>query len=96
MRDTITVNTRIPFGQRGRFGSRGKRVRDLSDKLLRWIIDNGDRDPMAAFVPAAKEVLAGRAITGAVFQAEDDLEAQADAILRNAGCGKFCRRRSKA
>jgi hypothetical protein len=85
----ITVNSRIPFGQRGRFGSYGRRVRDLSDKFLRWIVANADKDPMALYASAAKEALAGRARGEKEFQIEDDLQAQADAILLRAGAGEL-------
>ncbi len=86
----ITVNTPICFGQKGRFGSYGKRVRDLSDKMLRFIIEKKDVDPMAQYVEAAKEVLACRARLDKDFAIEDDLDSAADAILKNAGYKNLC------
>ena len=93
MRDTpITVNTKIPFGLAGHGGFRNKRVRDLTDKQLAWIVEHGNEDPMAAYVPAVKEVIAARAAGDLEMQAEDNLEAQADEYLRNHGFGALCKK----
>jgi hypothetical protein len=89
---SITPKSRINFGNRGRYGSYGKRVCNLTDRMLHWIVDHADTDPMAQYAEAAREVLAGRAAGRREFGVEDDLEAQADALLRNAGCGKLARR----
>jgi hypothetical protein len=84
----ITPNTKIHFG----FTFRGKRVRDLSDSDLQWFIKHADTDPAAAYIPAVLEVIAGRAANLKEFAQEDDLEKQADEILKNAGAGDLCRR----
>ena len=95
MPETITPNTRLTWGCRGKYGSHGKRLRDCSDKLLRWLAKDMRDSDLAAWSVAAEAVLAGRARGDRECAAEQSLEEQADAILRNAGCGGLVPKRRR-
>lgn len=81
-----TENTVIPFGG-PRF--RGRRMRELSDDTLRWCATTWREGDFAEWAAVAQKVLDERREHGLADQG--DLEQQADAILRAAGCGDLAR-----
>ena len=93
MPETITANTRVPFGTKrfpGQAPMKGRKLCELSDSALRWIAGMRDTD-LHAWAVAAQGVLDFRAKIGQAFAAEDDAEAQANALLKNAGFGHLAK-----
>ena len=81
----ITETSVLPFTR-----ERGRRLCDASSGCLQWIVGHladGDHHLWAFH---AGTILARRAIEGAHEAGSDDLEAQANAILQNAGFSNLC------
>ena len=85
----ITENSRVPFGRKP---DKGKRLGEVSDKFLAWIVKNLWDTDMHAWAFAAKKIIGGRAAAGKQVKQEMSLDAQADAFLRNRGYGGLARK----
>lgn len=80
----ITENSVVPF-RRG--PNKGRRIRDVDDRTLAWMVETYTDTDFHLYAIVAAKVIEGRKAGAAQFAAEESLEAQADEILRRAGCG---------
>ena len=80
----INEHTKVPFGRRE---NKNKPLGKVTDKFIDWMIKH--LSPANDFHSAAIREKERRVKAGLVFAEEDDLDAQASAILRNAGYGKL-------
>ena len=80
----ITQNSPVPFKTGP---NRGRKILNCPDSVLVWMVKHYTDTDFHAYAMVAFAVLQDRKRKGREFQAEDDLDAQADEILRNAGCG---------
>ena len=85
----ITRTSKVPFGRRP---DRGRRLCDCSSAFLHWIVGHLTDTDLHIWAVLAKEELTARKPLEREAEAELSLEEQADAILRNAGCGKLCKK----
>jgi hypothetical protein len=84
----ITEQSRVPFGRL----EKGKRLCDCSDSFLQWIVEHLTDSDHHLYAFHAKGILTARSKDEKTVAVESSLEAQADALLRNAGCGHLCTR----
>lgn len=85
----ITEKSRMPFGR-----EKGKRLGECSDAFLQWMVDHLIDTDWHAYAYQAQRVLLQREQDGRSdgvggFDGAD-LEAQVDALLRNAGYSDLC------
>ena len=93
MAETITANSRVPFGRKrfpGDVPMKGRKLCELNDAQLKWITSLVDTD-LHVWAVAARGVLDFRAKMGLVFAGEDAMEAEADRLLREAGFGHLAK-----
>ena len=82
----ISQNSRVPFSKGPH---RRKRICDCPDKVLEWMVKHWMDSDFHCWAMMAQKLLAQRARQDREVAAEASLEEQADAILRNAGCGNL-------
>lgn len=85
----VTERSRIPFG---RAPDKGKPLGEASTSFLKWMTLTLRDTDFHEWAIEAQKVLKKRADGEASFQNEDNLEAQADAFLRNHGYGQLTRK----
>ena len=85
----VTETSRVPFGRKP---DKGKRLCDCSTKFLQWIVISLWDTDMHEWAFVAKGLIAKRESGDQTLQEEDNLDAQADAFLRNRGYGNLARK----